>query len=173
MLSAATKTELCWVTSQLPFPEFSWCAIRGRRGKIPEKMTFKYRKSNVDIPIMQISIIQLQSMFSQIQFSDLSHFANVTPRILELFKVKSVSCLSCETPIIDISISHGWLCPIILNIFLALKTWIRADQAKPTKAPGVGLWLEERINLPFILLTQQTLRSFVWQRVKCRTKSQE
>ena len=56
---------------------------------------------------MQISIIQLQSMFSQIQFSDLSHFANVTPRILELFKVKSVSCLSCETPIIDISISHG------------------------------------------------------------------
>ena len=46
---------------------------------------------------MQISIIQLQSMFSQIQFSDLSHFANVTPRILELFKVKSVSCLSCET----------------------------------------------------------------------------
>ena len=34
---------------------------------------------------MEISILQLQSMFSQIQFSDLSQFANVTVRILELF----------------------------------------------------------------------------------------
>ena len=39
-------------------------------------MTFKYRKCNVNIPIMHISIILLQSLFLQIQFSDLSQFAN-------------------------------------------------------------------------------------------------
>ena len=39
-------------------------------------MTFKYRKCSPNIPIMHISIIFLQSLFLQIQFPDLSQFAN-------------------------------------------------------------------------------------------------
>ena len=55
---------------------------------------------------MQISIIRLQSMFSQIQFSDLSQFANVWQswRILELFKVKCVR--AAQSTHIDIFISQ-------------------------------------------------------------------
>ena len=101
-------------------------------------MTFKYRKSNVHITIMQIHIILLQSMFFQIQFSDLSQFANSTLAIATKWRKIKKRLLNL--------ISNSIL---IFNFILNAKCNYGLHFEPWTQIQCIALWLCQKTNSYF------------------------